>query len=47
MQAVLKIGNLELTMGNVSHTLGLPKTSKDYDAYLKYLTYQQVFEKRK
>ena len=47
MQAVLKIGNLELTMGNVSHTLGLPKTSKDYDTYLKYLTYQQVFEKSK
>jgi len=47
MVSVLKIGNLELTMGNVSHTLGLPKTSKDYDTYLKYLTYQQVFEKRK
>ena len=47
MEAVLKIGNLELTMGSVSHTLGLPKTSKDYDAYLKYLTYQQGFEKRK
>lgn len=47
MEAVLKIGNLELNMGNVSHTLALPKTSKDYDAYLKYLTYQQVVEKRK
>lgn len=47
MVSVLKIGNLELTMGNVSHVLGLPKTSKDYDAYLKYLTYQQVFEKLK
>lgn len=47
MQAVLKIGNLELTMGNVSHVLSLPKTSKDYDTYLKYLSYQSVFEKRK
>ena len=47
MEAVLKIGNLELVMGSVSHVLGLPKTNKQYDTYLKYLTYQQAFEKRK
>lgn len=47
MVSVLKIGNLELLMGSVSHTLGNPKTEKQMNDYLKYLTYQQAFEKRK
>ena len=40
MTAVLKIGNLNLDMGNMSHVLGVTK-----DTYLKYATYQSSFEK--
>ena len=43
MTAVLKIGNLILDMGNMSHVLGVTKNSMD--TYLKYATYQSSFEK--
>lgn len=43
MSAVLKIGNLTLGMGNMSHTIGLTKSN--IDEYLKYLAYQTKFEK--
>lgn len=43
MTSVIKIGNLTLDMGNVSHTLGV--TKNNLDTYLKYLTYQEVFNK--
>ena len=43
MSAVLKIGNLVLDMGNMSHVLGI--TKNNVDTYLKYVTYQSNFEK--
>lgn len=43
MSAVLKIGNLTLDMGDMSHVLGV--TKNNIDAYLKYATYQSIFEK--
>ena len=43
MTSVIKIGNLTLDMGNVSHTLGV--TKNNLDAHLKYLTYQAAFNK--
>ena len=43
MSSVLKIGNLTLNMGNVSHALGV--TKNNVDTYLKYATYQSSFEK--
>lgn len=43
MTSVLKIGNLNLDMGNMSHVLGVNKNN--IDAYLKYVTYQSNFEK--
>ena len=43
MSAVLKIGNLVLDMGNMSHVLGV--TKNNVDTYLKYVTYQSNFEK--
>ena len=43
MTAVLKIGNLALGMGSVSHVLGV--TKNNVDSYLKYATYQSSFEK--
>lgn len=43
MTSVLKIGNLTLNMGNVSHALGV--TKNNIDTYLKYVTYQSKFEK--
>lgn len=43
MTAVLKIGNLTLGMGNMSHVLGVTKNS--VGTYLKYATYQSSFEK--
>lgn len=43
MSAVLKIGNLTLNMGNMSHVLGVTKNNTD--TYLKYLAYQSNFEK--
>lgn len=45
MTSVLKIGNLSLNMGNVSHALGVTKNS--IDTYLKYVAYQSKFEKGK
>ena len=43
LTAVLKIGNLTLDMGSMSHVLGVTKNS--VDTYLKYATYQSGFEK--
>ena len=43
MSAVLKIGNLVLDMGNMSHVLGV--TKNNIDTYLKYVAYQSSFEK--
>ena len=43
MNAVLKIGNLTLAMGNMAHVLGV--TKNNVDSYLKYATYQSSFEK--
>ena len=43
MTSILKIGNLVLDMGNVSHVLSLPKTSFDFDKYLRYSAYQSKF----
>ena len=43
MTAVLKIGNLILDMGSMSHVVGVTKNS--VDTYLKYATYQSSFEK--
>ena len=43
LTAVLKIGNLTLNMGNMSHVLGV--TKNNVDTYLKYATYQSSFEK--
>ena len=43
MSSVLKIGNLTLSMGSMSHVLGVTKNS--VDTYLKYATYQSSFEK--
>ena len=43
MSSVLKIGNLTLGMGNMSHVLGVTKNT--VDTYLKYATYQASFEK--
>ena len=43
MSSVLKIGNLTLGMGNMSHVLGV--TKNNVDSYLKYATYQSSFEK--
>ena len=42
MSSILKIGNLTLDMGNMSHVLGVTKNSV---TYLKYATYQSSFEK--
>ena len=43
MSSVLKIGNLTLNMGNMSHVLGV--TKNNIDTYMKYATYQSSFEK--
>ena len=43
MTSVIKIGNLVLDMGNMSHVLGV--TKNNVDTYLKYATYQSSFEK--
>ena len=43
MTSVIKIGNLTLDMGNVSHTLGV--TKNNLETHLKYLTYQAAFNK--
>lgn len=43
MSGILKIGNLSLSMGNVSHVISLPKTSLDFDKYLRYSAYQSKF----
>ena len=43
MSSVLKIGNLTLNVGNMSHVLGV--TKNNVDTYLKYATYQSSFEK--
>ena len=40
---VLKIGNLRLDMGNMSHVLGIQNTEKGVSTYLKYATYQSKF----
>ena len=45
MSSVLKIGNLTLNMGNMSHVLGVTKNNIDTDTYMKYATYQSSFEK--
>lgn len=45
MVSLLKIGHLELSMGNMSHVLGVQKTSKGMDDYLKYSVYQSKFSK--
>ena len=43
MTSVLKIGNLELDMGNMSHVLSIQNTEKGVSTYLKYATYQSKF----
>ena len=43
MTSVLKIGNLELDMGNMSHVLGIQNTEKGVSTYLKYAAYQSKF----
>ena len=43
MTAVLKIGNLTLGMGSMSHVLEV--TKNNIDTYMKYATYQSSFEK--
>jgi len=43
MTSVIKIGNLTLDMGNVSHALGV--TKNNLETHLKYLTYQAAFNK--
>ena len=43
MTAVLKIGNLTLGMGSMSHVLGV--TKNNIDTCMKYATYQSSFEK--
>ena len=43
MSSVLKIGNLTLCMGSMSHVLGV--TKNNIDTYMKYATYQSSFEK--
>lgn len=43
MTSVLKIGNLRLDMGNMSHVLGIQNTEKGVSTYLKYSTYQSKF----
>ena len=43
MTSVLKIGNLRLDMGNMSHVLGIQNTEKGVSTYLKYATYQSKF----
>ncbi len=43
MTSVLKIGNLRLDMGNMSHVLGIQNTEKGVSTYLKYTTYQSRF----
>ena len=41
MTSVIKIGNLSLDMGNMSHAIGV--TKNNLETYLKYLTYQASF----
>ena len=41
MTSVIKIGNLSLDMGNMSHAIGVIKNN--LETYLKYLTYQASF----
>ena len=43
MTSVLKIGNLRLDMGSMSHVLGIQNTEKGIATYLKYATYQSKF----
>ena len=43
MTSVLKIGNLRLDMGGMSHVLGIQNTEKGVSTYLKYATYQSKF----
>lgn len=43
MTTVIKIGNLTLDMGNVSHAVGV--TKNNLDTYMKYATYQAAFTK--
>ena len=43
MTAVIKIGNLSLDRGNMSHAVGV--TKDNLDTYMKYATYQAAFTK--
>ena len=43
MTSVIKIGNLSLDIGNMSHTLGV--TKNNLETHLKYLAYQAAFNK--
>ena len=43
MVSILKIGNLELSIGNLS--LSVQKTSDGLDKYLRYISYQEKFNK--
>ena len=43
MTSILKIGNLRLDMGSMSHVLGIQNTEKGVSTYLKYATYQSKF----
>ena len=43
MTSVIKIGNLTLDMGNMSHVIGVNKNN--LEDHLKYMTYQASFEK--
>lgn len=43
MSARLKIGNLNLNMGNLSHVVGIQRTESGVNSFLKYLVYQNKF----
>ena len=43
MTSVIKIGNLSLDIGNMSHVIGVNKNS--LEDHIKYMTYQAAFEK--
>ena len=42
MTSVLKIGNLQLDMGNMSHVLGV--TKNNIETYMRYAAYQAKFK---
>ena len=43
MTTVIKLGLLELNMGNKSDCIGIENTPSGYEKYMKYMTYQSKF----